>query len=279
MLRKLSCLLLMTLVICGFALAQNKVRMGCVTFAKETTKIAFTQLRDYLAKDLQMDVELTCHTTYAGIIRDLIDDKVDVAMLSPLVLLRTQSARRLRPVAYGIFRSSGYFSYKSVILVRQDSPFTSLRELAGKRVAFVDPNSTSGYHIPKRALQRVGIKLGDLKKVEFFGNHVDAIKALLQGRVDAAATFEDLVERNDALVKDKRKIRRLWTSNFVIPADCFATTSRVSLPLRKKLRSALLAYYAAQRNREVPLNKLYEGFVPGDPTLYDELKVFLGPGL
>ena len=279
MLRRFCCLLLITLFIYGSALAQNKVRMGCVTFAKETTKIAFSQLRDYLAKDLQMNVELTCHTTYAGIIRDLIDDKVDVAMLSPLVLLRTQSARRLRPLAYGIFRSSGYFSYKSVILVRQSSPFTSLRELAGKRLAFVDPNSTSGYHIPKRALQRVGVKLGDLKKVEFYGNHIDAIKALLAGQVDAAATFEDLVERNDVLAKDTRKIRRLWTSNFVIPADCFATTSKVSLPLRKKLRSALLAYFAAQRNGEVPLNKLYEGFVPGDPTLYDELKVFLGPGL
>ena len=279
MFRRSFCITLLVLTVLGPVRAQDRVRMGCVTFAKETTKIAFTQLKDYLAQDLAMEVELTCHTTYAGIIRDLIDDKVDVAMLSPLVLLRTQSARRMRPVAYGIFRSSGFFSYKSVILVAQNSPFTSLSDLADKRMAFVDPNSTSGYHIPKRALQRAGVKLGHLKKVEFYGNHVDAIKALLEDKVDAAATFEDLVERNEILRKDRKKLRRLWTSNFVIPADCFATTTRVSLRLRKRLRSALLAYFAAQRERHVPQNELYEGFVPGDPTLYDELKVFLGPGL
>lgn len=274
------CSLFLTLLLgLSTSLAADKLRMGCVTFAKEQTRQAFSQMRDYLARDLAMEVTLSCHTSYAGIIRDLVDDKLDAAMLSPLVLLKTQSARRMRPVAYGIFRSSGYFSYKSVILVAQNAPFVSLADLKGKRVAFVDPNSTSGYHIPRRALQRAGVKLGDLKKVEFLGNHVDAVKALMEGRTDAAATFEDLVERNATLTKHRKKVRRLWTSNFVIPADCFATTTQVPLRVRKKLRSSLLAYFAAQRDGSAEKNSLYEGFVPGDPTLYDELKKFLGPGM
>jgi len=254
------------------------VRFGCVTFAKDRTLQAFTLLAQYLTADLGRPVELVPFQGYGEIIRALLDDRLDMAMLSPLVMLKTQTARRLRPVAYGIFRSSGLFSYKSVILVRQDDPAASLSDLKGKRVAFVDPNSVSGYHIPRRALERAGVRLSDLGRYSFAGNHVDALAALVDGRADGAATFEDLTETADTTAAARRDVRRLWTSDFVIPADCFATTPRVPAALRRQLRDALLSYFGAQREGRYAQNPLYEGFVPGDPSLYDELKRFLGTG-
>ena len=49
--------------------------------------------------------------------------------------------------------------YRSLIAVRKDGGTNRLQELRGKIIAFEDPESTSGYFMPKLFLQRNGLKL------------------------------------------------------------------------------------------------------------------------
>ena len=253
----------------------DTLRMGCVAFAKEATSKAFRQIRSFLAKGLGRDIKLTLYPNYHEVIHDLANDNIDVAVLSPLVYLNARSTCALNTLAYGIYRSSGGFTYKSVILVPRESKAKKLTDLAGKKMAYVDIMSVSGYVLPKAALKKVGLSGKKKMTASFHKNHVDAVFAVLRGKADAVSTYDIIFKDSKKLANSRRKLRRLWTSNFVIPSDAFVTTKRVPFGLRKKLRTLLLSYFAAQDKKEADRNELYEGFVPGDPNLYKDLQQFM----
>jgi len=54
---------------------------------------------------------------------------------------------------------SGMAEYRSLIATRKDSGITRVDQLRGRLIAFEDPESTSGYFLPKFFLQRNGFKL------------------------------------------------------------------------------------------------------------------------
>ncbi len=56
--------------------------------------------------------------------------------------------------------------YSSVIFVRKDSGIDSLEQLKGKKIAFEDPGSTSGYFLPRATFKQLGFELVPLKSFE-----------------------------------------------------------------------------------------------------------------
>ena len=251
------------------------LRMGCVAYAKAATADAYKQVRDYLAKELGQDIALTVYPDYHEVVHDVVNDKLDVAILSPLVYLNAQAERPLHALAYAISRGSGHFTYHSQILVRKDAPEEKLADLAGKKMAFVDLMSASGYVVPKEALVKAGVTGKKNVVATFCKNHHDAVMSVVEGKCDAAATYDQIFIDSKKLGEVKDKLKVLWTSESVIPADAFVATESVPAAQRKRIRSALLAYCVAQDKKACPENGMYEGFVPGDPNLYNDMKRFL----
>lgn len=56
----------------------------------------------------------------------------------------------------------GTAEYHTVIIARRDGPIHSLADLSGRKVAFEDPGSTSGYLLPRSALEAAGLTLSKL---------------------------------------------------------------------------------------------------------------------
>jgi phosphonate transport system substrate-binding protein len=55
-------------------------------------------------------------------------------------------------------RRMGRDEYRSVILVREDSPIRSLTDLAGHRIAYEDAGSTTAFLLPLAAIKRAGLR-------------------------------------------------------------------------------------------------------------------------
>jgi phosphonate transport system substrate-binding protein len=88
--------------------------------------------------------------------------------------------------------ADGSVSYVSVMVVRADSGITDLAGTKGKSLAWADPNSTSGYLIPRFALRQAGINPesgGHFSRTGFGGGHEQAVVAVLQRQYDAAVTW------------------------------------------------------------------------------------------
>ena len=88
--------------------------------------------------------------------------------------------------------SDGGISYIAVMVVRADSGITSLEQLRGKSLAWADPNSTSGYLVPRSELRAAGIGTESgqyFSRTGFGGGHEQAVVAVMQRQYDAAVTW------------------------------------------------------------------------------------------
>jgi len=81
----------------------------------------------------------------------------------------------------------GHSTYRSQIIARtDDDSIKTLADIKGKRVAFVDPASTSGYLLPLKLFKDKGIKTGE---TVFAMKHDNVVSMVYQKQVDAGATF------------------------------------------------------------------------------------------
>jgi len=130
---------------------------------------------------------------YAGVVEALRSRRVDLAFVHPVgyVLARREAGCEI--LVRDVWQ--GKTAYTSRFYVREASGIKRVEELRGRTVAFVDPASSSGYIYPmvlliKRGLVRDRDPKTFFKDALFAGTHEAALRALLQGRVDAAATFD-----------------------------------------------------------------------------------------
>lgn len=87
--------------------------------------------------------------------------------------------------------------YRSVIVVRRDDPATGPADLAGRRMAFNDGLSQSGWAAPAQHLLDSGIAWGETVKT---GGHAASLAAVAEGKADFAgldALTWELLKRYD----------------------------------------------------------------------------------
>jgi len=84
----------------------------------------------------------------------------------------------------------GSISYVSVMITRKDSGIASLDQMKGHSLAWADPNSTSGYLVPRSELRGNGIDINSFfSRTGFAGGHEQAVVAVQQKQYDAAVTW------------------------------------------------------------------------------------------
>jgi phosphonate transport system substrate-binding protein len=150
-------------------------------FVATVTRLSGVPLRAQVASD------------YAGVIEALRSRRVDLAFVHPVgyVLARREAGCEI--LVRDIWE--GKTAYKARFYVRESSGIKSVEDLRGRTVAFVDPASSSGYIYPmvlliKRGLVRDRDPKTFFKDALFAGTHEAALRAVLQGRVDVATTFD-----------------------------------------------------------------------------------------
>ena len=179
-----------------------------------------------LAKDIQSEfnipVEIYMSTDYSGLTSAMKSKKVDFAFFSSLTFVQAEKDAGAKVLLKKVWSEPYYFS---TIVVRQDSKIKSINQLKGKKIAFVDKNSTSGYLYPQVMLKKNGMDNSQFSEITYSGNHAHSIELLEQKKVDAAAVFTDDEKGNAGawtkFAKDKNiKFNTVWMSE-PIPTDPF----------------------------------------------------------
>jgi phosphonate transport system substrate-binding protein len=171
----------------------------------------------------------------------------------------------------------GLNSYKGQINVRADSGIESLADLKGKVMCWVDPNSTSGYIIPRIMLKANGIDPDvDFAKTIETGSHNNVITQVYNGECDAGASYDDArssVEEDLPDVKDQVIILAYTTD---IPNDSVSFIKDFPPDLREQIVNALLEIAATDEGVEA-LENLYSiaGLEKADDAFYDAFRADL----
>lgn len=221
-----------------------------------------------------LPVRVTVASDYAAVIEALRNRTADLAFVHPggYVL----ASREARATILVKNRWHGKTSFTARLYVRRDSGLARLEDLRGKSVAFVDPASSSGYIYPMVMLiQRGLVQQRDPKtffrEVVFAGSHDAGMRALLNGHVDALASFDLAPEQ---YLKDPAERARVtWVAETPpIPEAGIAAREGLAPDVRARLRDALLRIRPPAH--AALLKRLYDidGFEAAEDREYDPVR-------
>lgn len=209
-------------------------------------------LLDKLQTALGIPVEVYMPPSYGAVVEALRSGTVQLARLGPASYVSARRADpQLTPFASHAnratpFQPAGAF-YLSLLIVRADSGITDVAALRGKRLALVDPESTSGALVPRRVFAtQVGTGLESyFAQVGYSGSHLQSVHRLLSGQVDAAFVgSQNLAWATAADPEAARRVRVLWKSD-AIPTDPIVVRGQLCGPVKAKIRDVFLDRAAA----------------------------------
>ena len=227
-----------------------------------------------LGKLVGQPIRLTVASDYAGVIEALRNKTADLAFVHPGGYVLANREAKAMIIAKD--RWHGNTSYTSRIYVRKESGIKSLEELKGKTMAFVDPASASGYIYPMVMLIQKGLVQNKdpktfFRDVLFAGSHDAGLLALLNGHVDALASFDQAREQ---YLKDPAQRERLvWIAESLpIPEGGICGREGLDPAVVAKVRAALLQMRGPAY--EPMLKKLYDidGFEPAEDAEYGPVR-------
>src|SRR5262245_18692638 len=221
-----------------------------------------------------MPVRVTVASDYAAVIEVLRKPTADLEFLHSVGYVLASREAKAMIIARNLWH--GKSSFTSRIYVRKNSGVAALEDLRGKTIAFIDPASSSGYIYPMVLLiQRGLVRNRDPKRffreVVFSGAHDASMRALLNGHVDAIASFDNAREQ---YIPDKVERERIVfvAETPEIPEAGIAARDGLDPALVARVRTALLSI-KAPAHAEL-LKRLYEidGFAPADDSDYDPVR-------
>ena len=219
-------------------------------------------------------VRVTVASDYAAVIEALRNRTADLAFVHPVGYVLASREAKARIVARNLWHGKSTFT--SRIYVRKDRGLKTLEELRGKTIAFVDPTSSSGYTYPMVLLiQRGLVKNRDPKtffrEVVFAGAHDAAMRALLNGHVDAIASFDMAREQYLSDPAEREKITFVAETP-PIPEAGIAARDGLDPAAFARIRGALLQMrgpaYASLLKRMYDI----DGFEPAEDRDYDPVR-------
>ncbi len=168
-------------------------------------------------------------------------------------------------------------TYRGQIVVRADGGITKLEDLKGKTMCWVDPNSTSGYIIPRITLKANGIDPDkDFAKQVEAGSHNNVIMAVYNGDCDAGATYDDARNSVEKDVPDVKQKVVVLTYTSDIPNDTVSFVKDFPADLREKIVNALLEIAQTEEGKAA-LKTVYSiaGLQKVDDSFYDVFRADL----
>lgn len=185
---------------------------------------------NYMSDTLGVPVELYPASDYAGVMQGLLAGQLHQAGMGASgyagVYLQDPDAVSPLLTTKNVDDSLGYYA---VIYVKSDTDMQSLEDLEGMSLAYADPNSTSGYLVPRAELAAAGIDdTTYFGRTGFGGGHEQAVIAVLNGQYDAGVTWTSLMgEQSEGYTRgnlrrmvdngllDMNDIRIVWESNLI----------------------------------------------------------------
>jgi len=197
----------------------TEIKMAFVPSTEAEKIVENTAELDKLISDkLGIPVKSVVLPHYVAAVESLGTGDCLVAWIPPLAYIYANDRHQARVILKAVRKGTPF--YKGQIIVRADSDIQTVADLKGRKMAFVDPNSTSGNLYPRALLLAAGIDPdNDLGTSIFSGAHDTVVIAVLQGSVDAGACYVDARTRVVDLYQKVMDETRVIAETEPIPGD------------------------------------------------------------
>lgn len=220
-----------------------------------------------LEKELDVQVRLVAGRDYDDNLRLLKGGQVDIAGTSAFGYVSARESFGAQLVARYVEDDGD--SCHSIIFARRDSGIVSVRELRGKRFAFTDVKSTTGYLIPLLELHRNGINLKDLGGVEHVKKQPNAAIAVYSGQVDAGAMADNQLSEKYGVKLSELRI--LWRSP-PIPHGVWIARADMAQAEVERIRRAILRVTQSAEGKKALATASVRGFAEARDADFEDVR-------
>ena len=246
------------------------------TIARESEELV-----GFLGKETGLSFRTGIPTSYVAVVEAFGSGRADVALMNTFgyILAHDRHGAKAR---LGVVRR-GLPHYFGQIIARADSGIETVKDIHGKRFAFTDPASTSGYMLPLKMLKDAG---AEPAQTVFATKHDNVVTMVYQGQVDAGGTFHsppdgtgrirdarNLVRTQFPDVEEKVRVVRLTDP---IPNEPLVFGKDVPDDMARAIASGLKKFLDSQEGRRT-MEALYDidGFVDVTDSDYDGLRAMV----
>jgi phosphonate transport system substrate-binding protein len=245
----------------------NELRIGVTPSENEADRSErYAHLLKFLEKRLNRPVTMRQGSDYAAIVEALRSRQVDLAYFGAASYARAWLVTNggVRPLVAAV-DEQGQLGYTSVLEVKADSRYTKIEDLKGKTLAFVDPNSTTGYVAPSYFLREQGIDPTTFfGKTLFSGSHENGVIGVIRGTFDAAATWRYSQSRGtpDRMAAKGMipagSTRPIWRSP-LLPTSAWTVRQDMDDTMAREIQLAILAFPKADPQGWAAVSTAREG--------------------
>ncbi len=286
-----SCVLSLTLFVSAFlfspsvlAAKKTEVVMGFNPAENsESTELNGKLFAEYYKAKTGMPLKTFVATDYTALVEALRSGKIDFAWLPPFSYVKAEQVADAQVLLKSVRRGKAVFY--SAIITRADKGISKIGDLKGRTMAWVDPASASGHVFPKANLMAKGL-IDDPDKFFgrqiFAGSHDALVLAVLNGTVDAGATFCNDAEGLDGSwmrflkkPEDQKRIKVVYVTD-PLTGDSMATTKKFFVKQNEIVSKtvALLEGMGKDAEGQKILKALYQidSMVPAKSEDYEPLR-------
>jgi len=233
---------------------------------------------NYLHKETGYYFKSGIPTSYVAVIEAFGTSRADIAVMNSFgYILANQkygANARLTAIRYGRKHYNGMF------ITRVDSGIDKIEDLEGKKIAFTDSSSSSGFLFPLKILKEKGIRPG---QEVFAMKHDNVVTMVYQGQVDAGACFyspptkegriRDAREKVMTQFPDVEEKVKILTITEDILNDPFVFRKDLPPELVKKVLAAITSFLDSPEGKEsFKATYNFEGVIPATDQDYDGLR-------
>lgn len=240
-----------------------------------------TNARDFvnfLEKETGFYVKTAIPASYVAVVEAFGSNRADIAVMNSFGYLMAHkkfgASAKLTIIRYG------HKTYGGAFYARANGPVNKLEDIAGKKMAYTDASSTSGYILPYKMLKERNIVPAN---TVFAVKHDNVITMIYQGQVDAGAAFfsppaEDGTPRDARMrVKtqfpDVEKKIKIIAYTDQIPNDPFVFRQGLPEEVVQKFIAALNKFLSTEEGRTTFRNIYsFDQVVPATDADYDVLR-------
>lgn len=248
-----------------------RIAIAAMISPKETIE-SYQALLDYIARKLNLNVELIQRESYAEINEMLMLQQIDFAFIctGPYVTGKEKCGFEalLTPVV------NGNPLYQAFLIVSKDSPYQTLEDLKGKSFAFTDPDSNTGALVPKYWLSQMGETTKSFfRKVIYTRSHDKSIMAVAKSLVDGASVGSIFWDHYNTHHPKYTEFTRIIKKSNMFGGPPLVAAKHVSRERKAIMRQLLLQMNESPEGQKILNELMIDSFHPTEESWYTSVKL------
>jgi phosphonate transport system substrate-binding protein len=272
------CGLLMLMMLVAPAAADSvasTIRFGLTAAVVREDIDLYQRWGTYLSKKLMRPVQFVQRRTYREAIEMLETGEQDFSWICSFPYAKYRDAKFFGLMAVPVFQGQPF--YRSYIIVNRTSSALRLADLEGRVFAYSDPDSNSGYALPRQMVSDLGRDPDHFFRQTFFTyNHTETIEAVAEQVADGAAVdsyvWEYLNRHEPQFTAGTKIIQR--SEQFGFPPLVYRMG--IDDDLRVRMTNVLLGMQDDPEGQKLLAELMIDRFITAPSSLYDSVPLRTG---